>query len=78
MAEAGDDLLSGLMQIRPMLLGTQFMEPVGLMITRFAAPFEALFGAFMQLTPKCAEDTIRAAPDVGTRLGEAIGVYTRD
>ena len=76
MAGAGDDLLSSLIGIRSLLEGTQFMEPVGVMITRFAAPFEALFGAFMQSASNCAEDTIRAAPDVGSRLKEAIGAYT--
>lgn len=75
MAEAGDDLLVRLMMVRSLLEGTQFMGPVGVMVTRWGVPFQALFGAFMQLAPNCAEDTVRVAPDVGTRLGEAIEMY---
>ena len=76
MAEEGNDLLSGLIIIQPLLEDTQFMEPVRAIITRFPTPFNKLFGAFKQLASNCAQDTIQAGPDVGRSLEEAIGAYT--
>lgn len=76
MAGEGYDLLSELIKIRSLLEGTQFMEPVGVMMARWPAPFEVLFAAFMQHASNCAQDTVQSSPDVASRLGEAIGAYT--